>query len=119
NPVVTAVARVALRLAQSPELLANVKTQGDRFRAFFASINQELEIFSEVRGRGLMIGAELVEKYAGKAGELLDRCTEAGVLVLVAGPDVLRLLPPLTITDEETDVAIERLSKALRAWIAA
>jgi acetylornithine/N-succinyldiaminopimelate aminotransferase len=119
NPVVTAVARVALRLAQSPEMLANVKAQGDRFRAFFASINQELGIFSEVRGRGLMIGAELVEKYAGKAGELLDRCTEAGVLALVAGPDVLRLLPPLTITDEETDVAIERLGKALRAWVAA
>ena len=63
-----------------------------------------------------MIGAELVEAHAGKAGELLDVCTENGILTLVAGPDVLRLLPPLNITDEETTAAIQRLEAACRQW---
>lgn len=116
NPVVTAVARVTLRLAQSPELMANVERQGERFRGFLNEINAELGLFKDIRGRGLMIGAELVEAHAGKAGELLDKCTDAGVLALVAGPDVLRLLPPLTITDEETTISIERLDTALRTW---
>jgi len=118
NPVVTAVARVALRLARSPELQSNVVTQGERFRSSLAGLNEELGLFKDIRGRGLMIGAELVDSYTGKAGELLDRCTEYGLLVLVAGPDVLRLLPPLTITDEETHTAIERLERALRSWSA-
>lgn len=117
NPVVAAVARVAFALAQSPDTMANVAKQGDRFRTFLHKINEELGLFKDIRGRGLMIGADLVEAHAGKAGELLDYCTAQGILALVAGPDVLRLLPPLTINDEETDLAIERLDAAFRAWL--
>lgn len=116
NPVAAAVARVAFRLAHSPDTLHNVNKQGDRFRASLHGLNQELSIFKDIRGRGLMIGAELVEAHAGKAGELLDVCTENGILTLVAGPDVLRLLPPLNITDEETTAAIQRLEAACRQW---
>ena len=119
NPVAAAVARVALRLARSPQTMANVEKQGDRFRAALHRVNEDLGLFKDIRGRGLMIGAELVDAHAGKAGELLDVCTEHGLLTLVAGPDVLRLLPPLTITDDETTAAIEKLEAACRQWAGA
>ena len=118
NPVAAAAARVAVRLANSPELLANVVRQGDAFRLFLNRINGELNLFADVRGKGLLIGAELGEAYEGKAGALVDACAEEGVIVLVAGPSVLRLLPPLNITDEDVSDATERMERAFRAFAA-
>lgn len=116
NPVVAAVARVALRLLRSPALLENVRGQGEVIEAFLRRVNQELGLFSEIRGKGLMLGAELVEARRGRAGELTEHCRKHGVLVLQAGPDVLRVLPPLNITDEELGTGLERLESALRSW---
>ena len=118
NPVAAAAARVAVRLAGSADLLANVVRQGDAFRLFLNRINAELGLFREVRGRGLMIGAELAEAHAGKAGALVDACAEEGVIVLVAGPSVLRLLPPLNIGDEDVGEAVARMERAFRGFAA-
>ena len=118
NPVAAAAARVAVRLAGSDELLANVARQGDAFRLFLNRINSELGLFSDVRGRGLLIGAELGEAYAGKAGALVDACADEGVIVLVAGASVLRLLPPLNISDEDVSDATQRMERAFRAFAA-
>ena len=118
NPVAAAAARVAVRLASSPDLLANVARQGDAFRLFFNRINAELGLFRDVRGRGLMIGAELVEAHEGKSGALVDACMDEGVIVLNAGPSVLRLLPPLNIGDGDVRDAAERMERAFRAFAA-
>ena len=118
NPVAAAAARVAVRLAGSADLLANVARQGDAFRLFLNRINAELGLFREVRGRGLILGAELAEAYEGKAGALVDACADEGVIVLVAGPSVLRLLPPLNISDEDTGEAASRMERAFRAFAA-
>ena len=118
NPVAAAAARVAVRLAGSDELLANVARQGDAFRLFLNRINSELGLFSDVRGRGLLIGAELGESYEGKAGALVDACADEGVIVLVAGASVLRLLPPLNISDEDVGDATQRMERAFRAFAA-
>ena len=118
NPVAAAAARVAVRLARSPEVGANVARQGDAFRLFFNRINAELGLFGDVRGRGLMIGAELVEAHEGKAGALVDACAKEGVIVLNAGPSVLRLLPPLTIGDEDVRDAVARMERAFRSFAA-
>ena len=116
NPVAAAAARVAVRLAGSEDLLANVVRQGDAFRLFLNRINADLGLFREVRGRGLMIGAELAEAHEGKAGALVDACAEEGVIVLVAGPSVLRLLPPLNIGDEDVGEAVSRMERAFRGF---
>ena len=118
NPVAAAAARVAVRLAGSADLLSNVVRQGDAFRLFLNRINGELNLFSDVRGKGLLIGAELGNPYEGKAGALVDACAEEGVIVLVAGPSVLRLLPPLNIGDEDVSDATERMERAFRAFAA-
>ena len=118
NPVSAAAARVAVGLARSDDLLANVGRQGDAFRLFLNRINAELGLFRDVRGKGLMIGAELGEAHEGKAGALVDACQEEGVIVLVAGPSVLRLLPPLNIGDEDVRDATAGMERAFRAFAA-
>ncbi|MBM3679372.1 MAG: aminotransferase class III-fold pyridoxal phosphate-dependent enzyme, partial [Actinobacteria bacterium] len=63
----------------------------------------------EARGRGLLAGAVLDRP----AGPVVDRCREEGLIVLSAGPDVLRLLPPLLVTAAEVDRALEIIARVL------
>lgn len=116
NPMAAAVARVALRKLGSTGVLANVARQADALRAGLARSNDELRLFDEVRGRGLMIGAVLNAANKGKAGAILDHAASHRLLLLQAGPDVLRFLPPLTISDEELAEGLKRLHVALSAF---
>ena len=118
NPLAAAVARVALRKLASAALLSHVQRQSTVLREALTSLGQELGVFSEVRGRGLMLGAVLSDPYRGKAGDMLDFAAAHGLLVLQAGPDVLRFVPPLNITDEELADGFARLRIALRAFAA-
>ncbi len=117
NPLAAAVARAALKKLQSKALLKNVAARGKQLREGLASINKELGIFKEVRGRGMMIGAELVGKYAGKAGDIMEVGRAHGVLFLQAGPNVLRFLPALTITQKDLADGIKRVKAALTTYI--
>ena len=114
NPVAAAVARVVLRKLRSAELLANVERQGERLRKRLVALHNEIGFISEVRGKGLMLGAVLRDEWAGRAGELGEVCRRHGVLVLQAGSDVVRFLPPLNITDAELDDGMDRFEAAMR-----
>lgn len=118
NPMAAAVARVALAKLGSPAVLANVERQANDLRAGLARINHQLNLFDEIRGRGLMIGAVLAEAHRGKAGAILDHAAAHGLLLLQAGADVLRFVPPLTITDEEMAEGLTRLHAALSDFVA-
>lgn len=118
NPVMAAVALASLKKLSSPEILKNTQTMGALLQQKLQELNKELQVFSEVRGRGLMIGAELVAAYAGKSGDISEAARKAGVLVLVAGPNVMRFLPPLTITEAELTTGFERFAQALRSFVA-
>ena len=117
NPLAAAVARVVLRRLQSPEIVANVDWQAAVLRAALQTVNAELDVFAEVRGRGLMLGAVLAPKYAGRAGEILDLAADEGLLLLQAGPDVLRFVPALNIDEGEVAQGLGRLERALRAFV--
>ncbi len=119
NPVACAVARAALARIASPEIEANVARQHERLVARLEQLNDNLGVFSEIRGQGLMIGAQLAERLEGQAGDLTEACREQGVLVLQAGPSVLRFLPPLNITDEELDEGLDRFAVAITEHAAA
>ena len=114
NPIAAAVGQVVLRRLRSPDLLANVERQGEKLRKRLAALHDEIGCIAEVRGKGLMIGAVLRAEWAGRAAELGEVCRRHGVLVLQAGPDVLRFLPPLNITDAELDDGMDRFEAAMR-----
>ncbi|TYT25855.1 acetylornithine transaminase [Luteimonas viscosa] len=116
NPLAAAVARVALRKLSSPQIANNVARQAAALRAGLDTINGELRLFAQVRGRGLMLGAVLAPAHAGRAGEILDLAAAQGLLLLQAGPDVLRFVPPLNISDEELGEGLKRLHLALCAF---
>jgi acetylornithine/N-succinyldiaminopimelate aminotransferase len=106
-----------LRKLASPELQANVHKQSQALRGMLDSLNRELGVFAGVRGRGLMLGAVLAEPYKGRAGEILDHAAGHGLLVLQAGPDVLRFVPPLNISDEDLAEGVKRLEAALHSFL--
>lgn len=118
NPLAAAVARVALRKLASDDIAANVARQEQAIRDGLDKISRELGVFSEVRGRGLMLGAVLKPAHAGKAGEILDHAAANGLLLLQAGTDVLRFVPALNITDDEVAEGLTRLRQALVAFAA-
>lgn len=119
NPMAAAVARVALRKLASPAVQANVERQSVALRAALAKLGEELGLFAEVRGRGLMLGAVLADAYTGKAGAILDHAAAHGLLLLQAGPDVLRFVPPLVIGDEDLAEGLLRLRAALQDFVRA
>ena len=113
NPLAAAVARVALRKLAAPELAANVSRQAHALRQGLEMIGAESGVFRQVRGRGLMLGAVLAQEHAARAGELLDHAAAHGLLALQAGPDVLRLVPALNITDADVAEGLKRLRAAV------
>jgi len=104
NPVVCAAACAVVETIDEPLLLA-VRTHGAQLAAGLAA----LPGVTEVRGRGLMLGAELDRS----AGPVVADCLAAGLLVGTAGDTVLRLTPPLTITSEELEHGLALLEEVL------
>ena len=82
-------------------------------------INARYEVFAEIRGQGLLLGAQMAPRLAGRARELLNVGVKQGVMTLVAGPDVLRFAPALNISQDEARQGLERLERAVAAWVAA
>jgi len=104
NPVASAAACAVVE-AIDDALLENVAARGAQLSAGL----EELSGVREVRGRGLLL-AGLLDR---DAASVVDECRARGLLVLTAGPDVLRLLPPLVVTEAEVDQALGVLHEVL------
>ena len=118
NPLAAAVAGAALKELTSAALMENVSRQADAIRAGLAALHAEFDLFDDVRGAGLMIGAQLRSAHAGRAGDILDACIGQGLLLLQAGPDVLRFVPALNIGDDDIAEGLRRLRRALAGCLA-
>ncbi|GAA5787179.1 acetylornithine/succinyldiaminopimelate transaminase [Chitiniphilus shinanonensis] len=119
NALACAVAGAAIRTINTPEVLGGVCRQHDRVIAGLAALNARHDVFGEVRGKGLLIGAELKAEYAGQAREILAQAALQGLMVLMAGPNVIRLAPSLVIEDADLDEGLARLERAIAAFLAA
>ena len=97
NPVVAAAAAAVVE-AIDAELLADVRERGAQLSSGLAA----LPAVRSVRGRGLLVGAQLDRPV----GPVVDACRDEGLLVLSAGPDVLRLTPPLVVSADEVAQAL-------------
>jgi 4-aminobutyrate aminotransferase len=115
NPVSCAAALATLDVLDDEGLYDRCVAVGDRFRAELGAAAAGNEAVLEVRGLGCMIGVELAS--GDVAAEVQRRCLAEGMLVLTCGPaeNVLRLIPALTITDDEIALALAILERALAA----
>jgi len=110
NPVICAVAQVVFNRIAQDEFLASVRAKGEHIRDRLKQLKKESSLVSEVRGRGLMWGIDLTVEV----NQVQQLGYEKGLLLGSAGPQTLRLLPPLTMTRDQIDVAMDKLSGILR-----
>jgi acetylornithine/N-succinyldiaminopimelate aminotransferase len=108
GPFVTAVGHYVFERISQPEFLAHVREVGGYLKDRLQEINSPL--VKEVRGRGLMIGLELMID----AGKVIEAGYAHGLLLVNAGSHVIRLVPPLTVEKQQVDILIERLTTILR-----
>jgi acetylornithine/N-succinyldiaminopimelate aminotransferase len=113
NPLACAVAGAVLDVVNTTEVLDGVKARHALFMEGLKAINARRKVFADLRGEGVWLGAELAAPWAGKAMDVVKAAGEAGLLVLVAGPDVVRLAPSLVISLDEILEGLARLETAL------
>lgn len=109
NPLGCAAAKAAIEVILDENLHHKAQELGEYFQANLQQLVSKYEIVKEVRGKGLMIGVEITKN----CGEVVNEAREQGVLVNCTAENVIRLVPPLTITKEQLDVVVKVLDGAL------
>jgi len=109
NPLSCAVALTILDVIEQEHILENVKARSAQFSTGLQKLVNKYDLLLDVRGHGLLLGM----LCDGEVAPLIHDCRENGLLVLGAGPHVLRLLPPLNVTAEEIDEALALLKQSL------
>lgn len=117
NPLACAVAEAVVEEVTKPEVLAGVLEREAMFREGLEKINAKYNIFSEVRGKGLLLGAALNEEWKGRARDVLVAAGKQGLMVLVAGANVVRFTPSLVITQQEIEEGLAKLDKAIATLV--
>lgn len=113
NPLACAVANAAFDLINTPAVLDGVNAKRELFVKHLQQLDAEFDLFSDIRGMGLLIGAELKPQHKGRARDFLYAVAEAGVMVLNAGPDVMRFAPSLIIEEQDIAEGMARFAQAV------
>ncbi|UPA24078.1 ornithine--oxo-acid transaminase [Shinella oryzae] len=111
NPLACAIARAALKVLVEEDMIGNSARMGERFQAGLKGIRSN--IIREVRGRGLMLAVEL-DPAAGGARKYCEALKERGILAKDTHGDTIRIAPPLVITGDQVDWALEQFEAVLR-----
>lgn len=119
NPLACAVAEAVMDEISSEAVLSGVRQKHQLFKEHFNQLQSEFDVFTEVRGEGLLLGIELAEAWHGKAKDFVNAALQEGVMILVAGPNVLRFAPSLIIPDEDIQEGVNRLRRAIERVVAA
>ena len=122
NPVAAAAALATIRTLRDRDLATRARAIGDTMLSTLRSLQQDVAIIGEVRGRGAMIAFELVQPgtktpNAAAAKAIVAYCNQNGVIALSCGTfgNVIRLLPPLVITDDQLADGLNVMSAAVRS----
>ena len=119
NPVSCAAALAVLDIIKTENLLENAQKQGKLIKDRLNEMKEEHPMIGDVRGKGLMVGVELVKdkttkEYAQKeTGEVMMECFRNGLAIVNCGINVIRWMPPLTITSDLVEPALEIFEKSL------
>jgi acetylornithine/succinyldiaminopimelate/putrescine aminotransferase len=119
NPLAAAVAAKVVETIARPAFLAQVREAAGYLAGKLDALAREFpDVVAEVRGRGLMTGLALTKAHQGRAKDIARAAEACGLMVLIAGPDVVRLLPALVVTRAQIDEADALLRQALQAYLA-
>jgi 4-aminobutyrate aminotransferase len=119
NPVAVEAAIATLDVVKSERLMANARAQGGRALKRLREMQERYEIIGDVRGLGLLVGVEIVrnkktkERGEKEATQVMNNCFVNGLLVIMAGRNVVRLIPPLSTTEDELDEGLDIFEDAV------
>jgi acetylornithine/N-succinyldiaminopimelate aminotransferase len=119
NPLGAAIAEKVVELISDPKVLEGVRTRSEALKGQLAKLNERFGLFKEVRGKGLLIGAELTDAFKGRAKDFVTAAGQHGVIMLMAGPDVLRFVPSLIMPLDDMYEGFARLAKAIEEIVGA
>lgn len=117
NPLASAVANAVLEEVNQVSFLTGVNERHQLFLAELTKINDEYQVFRDIRGLGLLIGCELIETHAGQAKVISTLAAEQGVMCLIAGLNVVRFAPALNIPEQDIKTGLARFTKALQSYL--
>jgi 4-aminobutyrate aminotransferase len=119
NPLACQAAMSTIGLLET-ELMANAGAQGERLLGGLRDMQQRFECMGDVRGKGLMVGVELVKDRESKTpaadwrGRIIQRAFEKGLLILGCGQNSIRFCPALTVSAEEIDVGLSIFEECVK-----
>ncbi len=113
NPLACAVAGAVLDIVSQPSVLQGVLDKGKLIKQQLKDMSESTGYFSDIRGEGLMLGAPFTAPYRGQGKAFMTAAAESGALILQAGPDVLRFVPSLVISEEDIYEGLARFKASL------
>jgi len=119
NPVSCSAALATIELLEA-ELMHNAAVRGDALRAALLELQKSFECMGDVRGKGLMVGVELVkdretkERASELRNEIIEKAFHKGLLLLGCGQNTIRFCPALTVSQEEIEVCLSIFEETLR-----
>ena len=113
NPLACAVAEAVLDIVNTPAVLQGVKAKSEQFKQRLQAIGERYGMFAEVRGLGLLLGCVLNDAWKGKAKDVFNAAEKEGVMVLQAGPDVVRFAPSLVVEEADIVDGLDRFERAV------
>jgi acetylornithine/N-succinyldiaminopimelate aminotransferase len=119
NPLACAVAERALDIINKPEVLEGVLAKEALFRKHLEAINEEFNVFEEIRGKGMLLGCALNKEYEGRARDFMMAATKEHLMCLVAGANVIRFAPSLVIPDADIEEGLARFKRAIAHVVSA
>ena len=114
NPLACAVGNAVIDVINTPEVLQGVKAKHDLFKTRLEQIGQQYGLFTEVRGMGLLIGCVLSDAWKGKAKDIFNAAEKENLMILQAGPDVVRFAPSLVVEEADIEEGLNRFERAVK-----
>jgi len=119
NPLACSVAAAAFDIINTQEVLEGVTARRTMLVEGLEKISSRFDVFRTIRGRGLLIGCVVSDPWSGRASKFLQAAQNAGVMLLIAGADVVRLAPSLIIPQADITEGLQRLETAIAELCAA
>ena len=114
NPLACAVGNAVIDVINTPEVLQGVKARHDLFKTRLEQIGQQYGLFTEVRGMGLLLGCVLSDAWKGRAKDIFNAAEKENLMILQAGPDVVRFAPSLVVDEADIEEGLNRFERAVK-----
>ena len=114
NPLACAVGNAVFDVINTPYVLQGVEAKHQLFKTRLEQIGQQYGVFTQVRGLGLLLGCVLSDAWKGRAKDIFNAAEKENLMILQAGPDVVRFAPSLVVEEADITEGLDRFERAIK-----